>query len=222
MSVIECVTTHLLFECYIGIIGTCDVIVKNYFEDYRLDSPALDLLNSDWRDYRGSGRHEDRLDSAEWVSGFVSRWGFSEAGTLSNATISKLRALRGVLQRIVDSLVAGESPSEGDIAAMNDALAACPQRRLLVREGTGFRVDYAPDGRDWNWVRAEIAASFAEMLAEHDPRRIKMCENDNCRWVFCDESKSRSRRWCEDTCGNLVKVRRFRQRRRAEAARPAK
>ena len=138
----------------------------------------------------------------------------SSHGTLT-ARVSELRSLRIVMQRIVEALVRDESPSDDDIAELNSALAACPARRTVVREGSGFRVDYTPAGRDWNWVRSEIAASFAEMLSSRDPRRIKMCENDNCRWVFCDESKSRSRRWCEDTCGNLLKVRRFRARKRS-------
>jgi len=39
-------------------------------------------------------------------------------------------------------------------------------------------------------------------------------------WAFYDESKNRSRRWCSAAeCGNLIKVRRFRERQRA--ARPA-
>jgi predicted RNA-binding Zn ribbon-like protein len=42
-----------------------------------------------------------------------------------------------------------------------------------------------------------------------------MYENDDCRWVFYDESKSQSLRWCASVCSNLIRVRRFRERHRA-------
>ena len=57
-----------------------------------------------------------------------------------------------------------------------------------------------------------ITESFAAFLAEGDPTRLKLCENRDCRWVFYDTTRSRTRRWCADTCGNLIKVREFRRR----------
>ncbi|TMC65135.1 MAG: CGNR zinc finger domain-containing protein [Chloroflexota bacterium] len=38
------------------------------------------------------------------------------------------------------------------------------------------------------------------------------CENPDCRWVYYDESANQNRRWCEDSCANLMRVRRFRAR----------
>jgi predicted RNA-binding Zn ribbon-like protein len=61
----------------------------------------------------------------------------------------------------------------------------------------------------------EVAASFAELLATGDPTRIKVCANRDCGWFVYDESRNRTRRWCESTgCGNLIKVRRYRERHR--------
>ncbi|XEC93808.1 CGNR zinc finger domain-containing protein [Paenibacillus tarimensis] len=38
-----------------------------------------------------------------------------------------------------------------------------------------------------------------------------------CRWIYDDESRSRTRSRCDDKrCGNLIKVRRFRERRKAK------
>src|SRR5207244_1417681 len=79
--------------------------------------------------------------------------------------------------------------------------------------GEKFELEMVPLARDWRWVMAEIAASFADLLAKHDSKRLKICENPNCRWIFYDESKSRTRRWCTNNkCANLWKVRRFRAR----------
>ena len=46
-----------------------------------------------------------------------------------------------------------------------------------------------------------------------DAERLKLCDNDQCRWLFLDRSKNRSRQWCESaSCGNRQRVRRFRRR----------
>ena len=56
-----------------------------------------------------------------------------------------------------------------------------------------------------------IVESFAAFLAEGDPSRLRVCENADCRWVFYDSTRSRTRRWCAGSCGNLIKVREFRR-----------
>jgi predicted RNA-binding Zn ribbon-like protein len=43
--------------------------------------------------------------------------------------------------------------------------------------------------------------------------RFKACRNDECRWVFYDASKNRSRRWCDMAeCGNVINARAYRSR----------
>jgi predicted RNA-binding Zn ribbon-like protein len=47
-------------------------------------------------------------------------------------------------------------------------------------------------------------------------KRLRRCGNSTCYWLFLDETKNCSRRWCEmASCGNLMKVRRHRERHRA-------
>ncbi|MEW6242773.1 MAG: CGNR zinc finger domain-containing protein [Bacillota bacterium] len=78
-----------------------------------------------------------------------------------------------------------------------------------------YQLEMLPAYRNWGWVMAEIALSFARLLL-NDYTRVKMCANPACRWVFYDESGNRTRRWCEERyCGNLMKVRRFRARQKA-------
>jgi predicted RNA-binding Zn ribbon-like protein len=67
-----------------------------------------------------------------------------------------------------------------------------------------------PLRNDWQWVLGEVATSFAILLTQHDPSRIKQCENPDCRWIYYDESANQTRRWCEDTCANLMRVRKYR------------
>ncbi len=182
-----------------------------------MESPCLDLLNSDWHDHRGTGRTEDRLRHPAWVRDFVARWGFADAGRPGPDDVEALAALRSLVRRMVDRLQAGRDPSDRDLAALDRVLARAPEVIHLARTTDGYRLEPAPLRRDWDWVLARIARSFADLLAGGDPGRIKVCENPDCGWVFYDESKNRTRRWCEDVCGNLMKVRRFRERQKAAA-----
>ncbi|MDQ7793019.1 MAG: CGNR zinc finger domain-containing protein [bacterium] len=176
-------------------------------------SAALELANSASTDYRGTARNEDRLLSEEWLDSFLARWGFGAAHPPGPATAADLASLRSLLRHLAEKVVAGSPLPRDRLAELNHVLEGGPARRRVVQTGGSFDLVWQPSHHDWNWVLAEIAASFAELLTR-DPRRLKLCANPDCRWVFYDSSKNRSRRWCENTCASLVKVRRFRARRR--------
>src|SRR5262245_5817814 len=74
----------------------------------------------------------------------------------------------------------------------------------------------------WEWTDTKnaldrmlwhIADSAAEMLTTDDLTRLRGCPGKDCGWLFLDVSKNSRRQWCDmQACGNLAKVRRFRQR----------
>jgi predicted RNA-binding Zn ribbon-like protein len=73
----------------------------------------------------------------------------------------------------------------------------------------GYHLSLNRSGNDWDIVIAEIATSAITVMTEQ--RTIKTCANADCSWMFVDESKPRSRRWCNvSICGSLVNVRRHR------------
>ncbi len=187
-----------------------------------MDPLWAELINSDWHDYRGGGRREDRIDSPAWLAGLQRRCG-AAPGPLPRAAREELCRLRAVLRRSVDALMAGRAPARRDLAALNRHLAGVPVTRRLAAGGGGFAVRLVPRAEGVARVLGEVAASFADLLARGEPARIRVCENPDCGWVIYDESRNRTRRWCESaSCGNLMKVRRFRQRRReAERGRRA-
>lgn len=47
--------------------------------------------------------------------------------------------------------------------------------------------------------------------------RLKICSADDCAWAYFDTTKNRSRAWCEWGCGNRVKTRNYRARKKAMA-----
>jgi predicted RNA-binding Zn ribbon-like protein len=182
-----------------------------------MDPLWLRLLNSDWHDYLGSGRSEDRLDNPQWLRDFLSHWGGAANRIWSVNASEGLRELRTLVRKIVDATIAGKEVSNADWDSLNSYLAKSPVMRRLERESDEYRITTEPLAQDLDSILAEVALSFAEVFAYEDPARIKICENDDCGWVFYDHSKNRSRRWCEGSgCGNLMKVRRFRKKQKSK------
>src|SRR5947209_10793277 len=176
-----------------------------------MDTICLDFINSEFRDFRGRWVRDD-LQQPGWLEQFLVKWGLQVDRPPDAATLTTLVALRTLLRSMIESLVEGQI-ADYDQASLNAVLLKMPLSRRLAKDTGGYRLEMVPLKKDWDWVQAEVCASFAHLLAYRDPRRLKICANPNCRWVFYDESKSRTRLYCSpDKCANLLKARRFRVR----------
>jgi predicted RNA-binding Zn ribbon-like protein len=184
-----------------------------------MDAIYLDFINSEFRDFRGRWVRDD-LQKPGWLEQFLVKWGLRVDAPPDAAALTALVDLRTLLRFLTKAVVEGRF-SDHNQAALNAVLLKMPLYRRLMKDQEGYRLEMVPLKQDWDRVQAEIAASFAHLLAHHDPKRLKICANTNCRWVFYDESKSRTRLYCTpDKCANLLKARRFRTRHSAE--RPAR
>jgi predicted RNA-binding Zn ribbon-like protein len=73
------------------------------------------------------------------------------------------------------------------------------------------------DGDDPRLPLWPLAHAAIELLTEGPLDLLKMCSG--CRWLFLDQSKNRSRRWCSmEVCGTSAKKRRYVERRRRSRA----
>jgi predicted RNA-binding Zn ribbon-like protein len=184
--------------------STPDVFRANGFGKV---APWVDLVNSE--EWDGFGKLTDQLANRRWLATFLKHW---ELYPLPSKALPrpKLVKLRHLLRGAAEKLGAGRPLGRREISKLNQALNV-PVWQKLVQNQNGFRTEAVPVRNDWDWVQARIAASFGEMLANHEMERIKICANSDCRWVFHDPTKARTKRWCNDrTCGNRARVRRAR------------
>jgi len=170
---------------------------------------AITLVNSEhFRD----GNVDDRLRDAKWVEQFLARSNIPQPA--SRGQLVRLRELRALLRRITEQLAAQQSISDRTLDALNGFLEPVTVRDRIVRTETGG-FTHNRDFTGHVTPTAVIARDFLRLLVEGDWRRLKICANDACRWAFYDESRNRIRIWCDSTrCGNVMKVRRFRERNR--------
>jgi predicted RNA-binding Zn ribbon-like protein len=106
-------------------------------------------------------------------------------------------------------LARGGPTQQADLALVNRLLARAPQRGALERAGEEFR--WASEARPLELEAPlwPIVWSFADLLASDRRERVRTCGDPECGWMFVDESRAGSRRWCSmEGCGNRNKARR--------------
>jgi predicted RNA-binding Zn ribbon-like protein len=131
------------------------------------------------------------------------------------ARVAYRRAIRvrDELDRLFRTAAGGRNPSHQQLAGLRDhELDALAQAELVSHDGR-FRWAWTGPldlGRPlWSVVHAAV-----ELLTSGPLDRIKGCAR--CRFLFLDESKNRSRRWCSmDDCGTDEKISRYLARRAA-------
>jgi predicted RNA-binding Zn ribbon-like protein len=173
--------------------------------------PSLDLVATLGR------RHADpveRIPDGEALS----RW-FIEEGLLADPPpvtdrdLDRARRLREAISEIVRSSLARTAAGEHSLGVVNEfaAQADLPPRLAM---GTDGGVVTAPSAGSPSQALAAIARDAARLLGGPRAARIKECEHPGCSLVFLDETQSGRRRWCSmDRCGNLVKIKGYRERR---------
>ena len=132
----------------------------------------------------------------------------------AEAAFARALELRELADRVIRSVAAGGKPNADDLATVRAEESAALARAELAPAGHG------PEWR-WQWRDTDdleaplwpLAHAVVDLLTHGRLERLRGCAN--CRWLFLDESRNASRRWCSmDGCGTDVKKRRYVERRR--------
>ncbi|MEC0125291.1 CGNR zinc finger domain-containing protein [Paenibacillus pabuli] len=183
-----------------------------------MDRLWTDFVNSDYHDWRGGDRSEDRLGKKEWQQRFLDEWEMSAPVPASPEDERTLRNFRNELQLLAIRLSAGDSLMDKDLEWLNAMMSEGQVTRRLNSEiDEGLKLSLIPVWAHWQQVVAEVAADFANTLVKGGGGRIRICDNSDCRWIFYDDTRSRTQKYCDDKmCGNLMKVRRFRAKKKVD------
>jgi predicted RNA-binding Zn ribbon-like protein len=157
-------------------------------------------------------------------AGAYGRWlaarGFGGAAPAEDDRVRAIalrEALRDLARRHHDD--PGPPPPGAPELAVLDAAAARAGATLRVRFGGAGRTPrHEPAGDGPDAALALVLGVVAEAMADGTWSRLKACPGPHCGWVFYDGSRNRSRQWCSmQICGNRVKGREFRARRRVRS-----
>jgi predicted RNA-binding Zn ribbon-like protein len=101
-----------------------------------------------------------------------------------------------------------------DQAALEEVAVALPLRVSAATTGPGL----SPVLGGVRGALSQLLVAVNRATGDGTWARVKICAADDCAWAFFDATKNRSRAWCEWGCGNRVKTRNYRARRKAAAA----
>lgn len=163
------------------------------------------------RDFVNTLDHElgtDALATPDGVASFLSGQGLLP-GPNSVSADEQARAirLRGALH---GALELNYSAAGAPLPDLDGILAELSVR--LAWDGEGVVAQPVEDGVGGALARIGLAAH--EAVAQQVWWRLKICAFDECEWAYYDQSKNRSRSYCEYGCGNKQKTRAYRARQR--------
>jgi len=153
----------------------------------------------------------DDLASPEALRDWLVRYGLLEPkamiGDAEHRTVLEVReAFRALLDHY------GQAVNGGVLATLQRVSGQSPL--VVVFHGAASALEPAAEG-----VAGALGRLFAiayTATVEGTWQRLKVCQNETCRWAFYDHSKNRSGNWCTmAVCGSRLKARAYRQRRAA-------
>ena len=165
----------------------------------------------EFRDFRGRWIKNNLRRRADRAS-FLPNGIYSFQRPTRSSYLTTLVSLRTFLRSMIETLVEG-TITEQDQATLNTIMLKMPLCRHIEKDTDGYGLEMVPIKRDWDWVQAEITASFAHVLAYHDPITSQNMRKYLLPLDLLRESKSRTKLYCRpEKCANLWKARRYRAR----------
>lgn len=201
---------------------------KPYAETFRCPGGELCL------DFCNSGQGARGSRGEEWITdyGELVTW-LLAAGALSTKQAKALRTvaerapdaaqrlwsralrLREALARVLIAKAQGRSPFTDDLQLIETEHARTARFARLALTEDVFRWTLDDDAEELDVALRPLVESAVSLMTSPRMARLRRCGNASCYWLFIDETKNASRRWCEmASCGNLMKVRRHRTRAR--------
>ncbi len=127
-------------------------------------------------------------------------------------------ALRETIYGLLRSRIAGQAVGKDDLDRFNSLFETMPPRLGLARDGRVLGWRHGPRRGGVAGLLAPIAWSAADLVTCTRAGRVRQCDDpDGCGWLFLDESRAGTRRWCSmGDCGNRAKARRHQSRRKLD------
>lgn len=171
---------------------------------------AVELVNTfGWT----SGR--EHLQTADDLVAFLDQHAGIWNNDLPPATPDDLAGIRGVRLTLHSIFEAGDAQTASSI--INRMLAEYGAVPSLSTHGEAPHLHFeARDGSLTDWLGVVTAMGLATVIADRGFERLGICQSEECRDVYVDTSRNRSRRHCSDTCRVRENVAAHRQRRRSD------
>jgi predicted RNA-binding Zn ribbon-like protein len=155
--------------------------------------------------------HDDTLTTAADLAEYVTRWRFTGQHVGDDRELAAVRALRPRLERLWH---VAEDEAVRIVNGMLSDARALPQ--LVKHDDWDYHLHATtPDTELAVRMAVEAAMAIVDVIRSGELARLRICAAPDCADVVVDLSRNRSRRFCENGCGNRSNVAAYRARRAA-------
>jgi predicted RNA-binding Zn ribbon-like protein len=160
----------------------------------------------------GPDRLAEPVDAQPWL---IDSHLLSPDADLDDADLQLVRGVREALRALLVRNGGGPPPTKADLAPLRSVAAKATARAEFDADGA---VRLAAEGDSVTERLVELVLIMRDAQRDGSWMRLKACANDECQWAFYDRSRNHGGTWCEmSSCGNKLKNREFRARRRKAA-----
>jgi predicted RNA-binding Zn ribbon-like protein len=161
----------------------------------------------------GLDRLADLSDARPWL---IDNDLLAPTADLTIADLDFVRGVREALRALLVHNAGGPPPTAPALAPLRQVAAAGTARADFGEAGE-VRLSATGDSVRERLVALLLVIHYAQR--DGSWARLKACANDECQWAFYDRSRNHGGTWCEmAACGNKLKNREFRARRRQAAS----
>jgi len=165
---------------------------------------AVDLVNT-------QEMTDDEIGDLDGLKEFLRRHeelGTADLSPVSDSDLDEIHSLRKSLREVF------EAPDPAAAAVLVNGILARHSAMARVSLHSGEpHLHFEPVGSSVSaWVGAISAMGLAGVIVEHGVDRFGVCNASNCKDVFVDTTRNRSRLHCCGTCSTREAVAAFRKR----------
>lgn len=161
-----------------------------------------------------ANRDPDGLPDVAALDAFVRAQGFSGSRKRDEAELRAVRALRPRIRALWE---AGPDRLPELVNAMLREGRALPQ--LVKHDGWDYHLHAtSPAAPLATRMSVEAAMAIVDVVRQKEHERLRICAYPGCGNVLIDLSKNRSKRFCDEGCGNRAAVEAYRARKAAATA----
>jgi predicted RNA-binding Zn ribbon-like protein len=170
---------------------------------------AADLVNT-----IGHPSGNEYMGTPELAKEFLVSHGFSGVDHVDESDLAEMHAVRARLEQVFFA-----HDEKTATSLLNDLLREYDVAPYLTDHDGRWHFHYAPEGAALGRrVATDVAVGLAALIAEYGFDRFGICAADDCRDVFVDMSRNKSRRYCNELCSSRTNVAAHRRRARASTA----
>ena len=171
---------------------------------------CIDFVNGEW--YKTHEIFKEPLKDEKWILNFNKTWDLNIESCLEEEEqIKTLLDLRTLLSKMIYANCKKEEIDLNDLKILNKYMESYKFKKNIIVENNQYKIINSPVENTGDILIYEIISSFFLLISENKFDRLNFCKNPDCRWIFYDESKNKTRKWCDNTCASLMKVRRYRE-----------